>query len=317
MNAEQNLQGLSPLSVGMNITGSDLTHTDLYFQPFEELYKTCATVAYGLIFVLGFTGNSLLIFTIYSSRSLHTSAYAYLASLACADLLVICSAVPEGIVYTLSSGLWFAGSVVCTVFIFINFFSITVGTLSMAAYTVERYIAVCRPLLAKQVCTLERTGRIIGCCWLAAALYCSPWFAMAQTHSDELSPELVQCQISVPASVYSIVFGTDLLLFYIVPLLIAIFAYWNIGRVMRSLPDRTASGRSQLSASSATSIRRKSASIRCFARRSHSGERLRAGGSGPRSIALISRTSIQSGITAQSTRPLSRRSVSQVRVIQT
>ncbi|GAU94511.1 hypothetical protein RvY_06273-2 [Ramazzottius varieornatus] len=181
----------------------------------------------------------------------------------------------------------------------------------MAAYTVERYIAVCRPLLAKQVCTLERTGRIIGCCWLAAALYCSPWFAMAQTHSDELSPELVQCQISVPASVYSIVFGTDLLLFYIVPLLIAIFAYWNIGRVMRSLPDRTASGRSQLSASSATSIRRKSASIRCFARRSHSGERLRAGGSGPRSIALISRTSIQSGITAQSTRPLSRRSVSQ------
>lgn len=193
---------------------------------------------------------------------------------------------------------------------------------SMAAYTIERYIAVCRPLLARKVCTPERTRRIIGCCWLAAALYCSPWFAMAQTHSDEDIPELVQCQISVPASVYSIVFGTDLLLFYIVPLLIAVFAYWNIGRVMRRLPDSTphdpgASGRSQVSVSSETSIRRKSASSRCFARRNHSGERVRAGESGPRSIALISRTSIQSGITAQSTRPLSRRSVSQVRVIQT
>ncbi|GAV00731.1 hypothetical protein RvY_11537 [Ramazzottius varieornatus] len=97
----------------------------------------------------------------------------------------------------------------------------------MAACTIERYIAVCRPLLAKKLYTRGRTRRIIAGCWLAAALNCSSWFAMAQEHSDEHSPELKQCQLAVPASVYSIVFGGDLILFYILPLLIAMIAYWH------------------------------------------------------------------------------------------
>ena len=49
-----------------------------YFQPFGETYRTVATVVYTVIFLLGITGNSIVIFTIYASRSLHTSAYAYL-----------------------------------------------------------------------------------------------------------------------------------------------------------------------------------------------------------------------------------------------
>ena len=52
-----------------------------YFQPFGVRYRIVATVAYSVIFLLGITGNSIVIFTIYGSSSLHTSAYAYLVSI--------------------------------------------------------------------------------------------------------------------------------------------------------------------------------------------------------------------------------------------
>lgn len=51
-----------------------------YFEPFGVRYRIVATVAYSIIFLLGITGNSIVIFTIYVSNSLHTSAYAYLVS---------------------------------------------------------------------------------------------------------------------------------------------------------------------------------------------------------------------------------------------
>ncbi|GAV03755.1 hypothetical protein RvY_14136-2 [Ramazzottius varieornatus] len=176
-----------------------------YFEPFGVRYRTVAILAYTIVFLLGITGNSIVIFTIYVSDSLHTSAYGYLASLACADLLAICTAVPEGLV--------------------------------MMAFTLERYIATCRPFLAQKL-TLNRSRKITAGCWAVAFLYCAPWFWLAEVVQDEyFQAEIRHCQLSLSQSQYIALFTTDLALFYVVPLVEAMFVYWNIGRVLRSLPE--------------------------------------------------------------------------------
>ncbi|GAU95721.1 hypothetical protein RvY_07294 [Ramazzottius varieornatus] len=123
---------------------------------------------------MGLVGNTVLICVVYKSKALHTSTYAYLVSLAVADLLVIVIAIPEAMIFQHFGNQWLFGEVGCTVFIFCNFLGINAGSLSLAAFTIERYLVACRPLLAHKICDIYRTRRVIAACWIFTFLYCSP-----------------------------------------------------------------------------------------------------------------------------------------------
>ena len=63
-------------------------------------------------------------------------------------------------------------------FIF-QYLGIDASALSLTAFTVERYIAICHPIKSKSICTLSRAKKIIAACWAFAIIYCSPWFFLA------------------------------------------------------------------------------------------------------------------------------------------
>ena len=107
----------------------------------------------------------------------------------------------------------------------------------MVAFTLERYMAICRPFLAKKLCTLKRSRKIIACCWIVPLVYCSPWLAVAKVEADEKDPEKRHCELSLSHRIYTAFFVIDLVLFYIVPLMGGMLVYWKIGRVLRNLPD--------------------------------------------------------------------------------
>ena len=54
------------------------------------------------------------------------------------------------------------------------------SALSLTAFTVERYIAICHPMKAQYICTLSRAKKIILCCWVFAVCYSSPWLVLTQ-----------------------------------------------------------------------------------------------------------------------------------------
>ena len=58
----------------------------------------------------------------------------------------------------------------------LQYLGIDASALSLTAFTVERYIAICHPIKSKSICTISRAKKIIGFCWLFAMIYCSPWF---------------------------------------------------------------------------------------------------------------------------------------------
>ena len=65
--------------------------------------------------------------------------------------------------------------------VFAQYLGVNVSSLSITAFTVERYIAICHPMRAQTMCTVSRAKRIIVALWLFGVLYCAPWLALVTT----------------------------------------------------------------------------------------------------------------------------------------
>ncbi|XP_055344473.1 thyrotropin-releasing hormone receptor-like [Paramacrobiotus metropolitanus] len=201
--------------------------------PLPLSFRISATVLHALIFCVGSVGNVLLIYVAQRAIALRTPTYIYLLSLAYADLLVICCAIPEAILSYHVGNRWVLGQPACAIFIFLNFLGINAGSLSILAFTIERFIAICRPLLARKLCTVKRTKRIVLLSWLGTTLYCCPWLGLTELKPDEGNPAYSQCRFRLSVSVYLIFFLADLVLFYIVPLAVAVVLYTRISRIVK------------------------------------------------------------------------------------
>jgi thyrotropin-releasing hormone receptor len=64
---------------------------------------------------------------------------------------------------------------------FVFFLGINASSLSLTAFTVERYIAICHPMKAQSVCTVKRAKKIVGGVWAFAFCYSSPWLGLTVT----------------------------------------------------------------------------------------------------------------------------------------
>lgn len=128
------------------------------------------------IIVLGLFGNilSLCVFLSKNLRSL--SASTYLAALSIADLLTLVFYVTvewlrRGLVYldpNMKSRIrFFDEEVVCQFQLYMSYVSRLSSAWIVVAFTMERYIGVCWPLLRKDICTKRGTKRVIG--WLIAS----------------------------------------------------------------------------------------------------------------------------------------------------
>ena len=72
-------------------------YEDLCSEPqyYNSLYGLVGTVFQSLIFLVGITGNMMVVVTVKVSKSLHTTTNIYLMSLAVADIITLLSSVPQ------------------------------------------------------------------------------------------------------------------------------------------------------------------------------------------------------------------------------
>jgi len=62
--------------------------------------------------------------------------------------------------------------------VFTQYLGVNVSSLSITAFTVERYIAICHPMRAQTMCTVRRAKRIIVVLWTFGVTYCAPWLGL-------------------------------------------------------------------------------------------------------------------------------------------
>ncbi|OQV20049.1 putative Thyrotropin-releasing hormone receptor [Hypsibius exemplaris] len=222
-----------------NTTGrANASLEEIQFPPVWPLdFRITATVLHSIILLLGVVGNVLVVIVVYRKKSMHVPTYCYLVSLAIADVLVVVSSMPEAIVsYQLHAGQWVLGQAGCSLMAFSSFLGINSSSLSILAFTVERYIAICHPLLAKRVCNLQRAKKIILCLWTVAFVSAVPWLGLTVTKQFRNNPDIQVCSFRLTPDTYHIyptLFGIDIIVFYAIPLILATVLYTKIGLTLR------------------------------------------------------------------------------------
>ncbi|KAF0313329.1 Thyrotropin-releasing hormone receptor [Amphibalanus amphitrite] len=203
-------------------------------------YRAVGAFFQGTVFLVGFLGNLLVVVVVRRSRAMHTPTNCYLVSLAVADITVLIAAVPnEVFMYFLVAQAWIWGNAGCAILIFLQNMGINASALSVTAFTVERFIAICLPLKARTICTVSRAKRIILAVWVFAFLYCIPWMFLTKVSPVRYIgvSDVQQCTFKLSRQAYLGYFFADIVLFYVVPLLISSVLYTMIAVVVFRPPQ--------------------------------------------------------------------------------
>ncbi|XP_067618002.1 pyrokinin-1 receptor [Eurosta solidaginis] len=132
------------------------------------------TIIYVLIFVSGVIGNISTCIVIKKNRSMHTATNYYLFSLAISDFLLLLSGVPQEMYFIWSKYPYVFGEYFCIGRGVLAETSANATVLTITAFTVERYMAICHPFLGQAMSKLSRAIRIIILIWLVSVLTAIP-----------------------------------------------------------------------------------------------------------------------------------------------
>ncbi|NXF08995.1 TRFR protein, partial [Smithornis capensis] len=188
-----------------------------------------------LICGVGIAGNAMVVLVVLRTKHMVTPTNCYLVSLAVADLIVLLAAGLPNISEVVAS--WVYGYAGCLCITYLQYLGINISAWSIAAFTVERYIAICHAIKAQLLCTVSRAKRIIASLWLFTSLYCLMWFFLVDTTQVTFSDGTqVSCGYRVSRSLYMPIYFLDFAVFYVIPLGLAAVLYSLIARILFMSP---------------------------------------------------------------------------------
>nr|XP_055063787.1 trace amine-associated receptor 13c-like [Misgurnus anguillicaudatus] len=114
--------------------------------------------------------NLLVIISICHFKKLHTPTNMLILSLAVADLLVGLIVMPLEAIRLIET-CWYFGDTFCRLFLIIMGLLFSASLSNLVLIAVDRYVAVCHPLLYPQKITMTRTITIICVSWFFSSAY--------------------------------------------------------------------------------------------------------------------------------------------------
>ena len=213
----------------------------------DALYKVIPmTVVYCVIFVTGVIGNVCTCLVIARTKYMQTVTNYYLFNLAVADLLVLLLGLPQETYSFWSAYPWVFGETFCVLRTMAAETSTYASILTITAFTVERYVAICHLMLSRTDSSLRRAVKVIVLLWIVSAICAVPMvvqFGLVYVPDDTGSPvpESVTCNIK-PDRYLRHAFETSTFLFFVTPMTVITVLYALIGvAIRRSTLSRTSS----------------------------------------------------------------------------
>ncbi|XP_063785719.1 olfactory receptor 6F1-like [Pseudophryne corroboree] len=118
-----------------------------------------------VIYVMVLSANVLVIALVGANQSLHSPMYFFLSQLSLSEILFTSNIVPNMLWLILAGG----GKISVARCIF-QFYLLAVPTISqcllLAAMSLDRHVAICRPLHYANIMTFTRQNQIVSFCWL-------------------------------------------------------------------------------------------------------------------------------------------------------
>lgn len=190
------------------------------------------TIAYIIIFFSGVIGNVSTCIVISRNKSMHTATNYYLFSLAISDLLLLISGLPPEIYSIWSKYPYIFGEIFCILQGFAAETSANATVLTITAFTVERYVAICHPFLSHTLSKLNRAIKFIIAIWIVAMCLAVPQaMAFGVVYEQLGDGSLVEdhCTCTVKRSVIPHAFEISTFVFFVAPMSLITGLYVLIG----------------------------------------------------------------------------------------
>jgi len=136
---------------------------------------------------------------------------------------------------------WRFGEPYCLFKTFLTEITTTASVLTISAFTVERYLAICHPLRAQTTYNLERASRVIVVIWLVACAASIPFplntrtfYYVADPRDGSPLADSFVCNIPTDRmSTMNVVFLVYTFVLFVVPMLTIVGLYAAIGLTLR------------------------------------------------------------------------------------
>ncbi|XP_059540589.1 motilin receptor [Myotis daubentonii] len=135
------------------------------------------------LFAVGVSGNVVTVLLIGRYRDMRTTTNLYLGSMAVSDLLILLG-LPFDLYRLWRSRPWVFGPLLCRLSLYVGEGCTYASLLHMTALSVERYLAICRPLRARVLITRPRVRALIAALWAVALLSAGPFFFLVGVEQD-------------------------------------------------------------------------------------------------------------------------------------
>ncbi|XP_050728236.1 cholecystokinin receptor type A-like isoform X2 [Eriocheir sinensis] len=191
-------------------------------------------VTHALTFLLGVSGNSVIVFSMAKDKGTRNVTSWFLVSLAVADLLLLLLCVP---LETLQYFLWTPNYTlpVCKLSSYFELLSAVASVLNLTAVSLERYLVIVYPMRSRSFCTLSNCRRAILGVWCISLVLSVPAGYTQDVYS------VTYCNVTHNVTVYHCDTGGDHDLTFavyrlvIVFLLPALFMSFFYARVIKAL----------------------------------------------------------------------------------
>lgn len=200
----------------------------------EPLYIVVPmSVIYVLIFLTGLIGNISTCIVIAKNKSMHTATNYYLFSLAVSDLLLLVSGLPPEMTRLWWPQVYIYGEIFCSFQSFLAETSANATVLTITAFTIERYIAICHPFFTHTVSKLSRAVKFVMAIWILALCLAVPQAIPygVSYEKDTNGNEVSSCTITKTLMTYA--FELSTFVFFVGPMTLITVLYVCISVKLR------------------------------------------------------------------------------------
>ncbi|XP_063991336.1 neuropeptides capa receptor-like [Diachasmimorpha longicaudata] len=199
------------------------------------------TVIYVFIFVMGIFGNVVTCWVILRNPIMQTATNYYLFSLAVSDVMLLVLGLPFELRVFWQQYPWELGWGLCKIRAYVSETSSYVSVLTIVAFSMERYLAICHPLHLYAMSGLKRPLRFIFAAWLVAMIAAVPFAVYTTVNyveyppgSDHNSEESAFCAMLLHNMPAFPLYELSCVIFFLIPLILIMVLYIRMGLRIQS-----------------------------------------------------------------------------------
>ncbi|KAF7700845.1 apelin receptor B [Silurus meridionalis] len=160
----------------------DLSNNSCEYDELQVSY-TLIPILYMLIFILGLSGNGVVIFIVWKAERKRRAADVYIGNLAMADLTFVVT-LPLWAVYTALGYQWPFGVVLCKLSSYVVMLNMFASVFCLTCLSMDRYLAIVRSLSSSQLRTHGRMKVSLFAIWVLSGALASPTLLFRTTFLD-------------------------------------------------------------------------------------------------------------------------------------